>query len=505
MSAAHRRVLYSIAQIRAVEAAALSGLPPGTLMQRAGAAIARHAAALLTAHDGRIVVLAGPGNNGGDALDAAARLAEAGMDVTAWLVADPAALPADAAAALERARACALRLVENAEPASVDLARCDLLIDGLFGIGLARPIAGALRGLVERVNALTRPVLAIDVPSGLDAGTGNIVGPDGVAVRATHTLTFIGDKTGLHTAHGRDQCGSVAVDDLGIDAGLYPPGAAVLNSPAEFAAHLVPRLHNTHKGSFGDVVVVGGAPGMAGAPLLAARAAIHAGAGRVHVAFLDERPAADALHPELMCRPAQTTDFASATVVAGPGMGVGPAAIELMQRVLAVPQPVVLDADALNLAAAHADLRQALIHRHGATLVTPHPLEAARLLGIPVPAIQADRCAAARELSIRLQAHVVLKGSGSIVATPAGRIAINPTGNPGLATAGSGDVLAGLCGALLAQGWAIDAAARGATWMHGRAADLLVEEGVGPIGLTAGELMPAIRRVLNALINGRLR
>jgi hydroxyethylthiazole kinase-like uncharacterized protein yjeF len=263
---------------------------------------------------------------------------------------------------------------------------------------------------------------------------------------------------------------------------------------------LQPRLHNSHKGSFGDAIIVGGAHGMTGAPLLAARAAAFSGAGRVYAAFLGEAPASDTQHPELMCRTAQNMEFSVATVVAGPGLGTSTAALELLRKILTTSSRLVLDADALNLIAAHPDLQQQVRQRAENTLMTPHPLESARLLGTSASAVQSDRIAAARELAVRFQAVAVLKGSGTIIASPRQEAVINITGNPGLATAGSGDVLAGICGALLAQNWPAWQAALGAVWMHGRAADVLVERGIGPIGLTAGELIPAVRQILNTLV-----
>jgi hydroxyethylthiazole kinase-like uncharacterized protein yjeF len=492
--------VYTVDQIRAVEHAALTQLPPGTLMRRAGDAVAKTALRLLGAAHGKVLVLAGPGNNGGDALEAAWRLADAGAEVTVLLFAQPETQSADAQQALQRTRQSAVRIVD---PEQLPIAVTDgwsLVVDGLFGIGLKRPIVGAMRAAVEQVNVLSCPVLAIDVPSGLDADTGGIVGQEGTAVRAPHTMTFIGDKPGLHTCHGRDYAGVVETDDLDIEHQHFPPAQIHLNDPVWFATHLRPRPHNSHKGSYGDAIVVGGAHGMTGAPLLAARAAAFSGAGRVYAVFLDDALACDCMHPELMCRAAQNMEFSMANVVAGPGLGTSVPALELLRKIVTAASHLVLDADALNLVAAHPDLQQQVVRRAGNTVMTPHPLEAARLLGITSGAVQADRLAAARELANRFQAVAVLKGSGTIIAAPKGDIMINTTGNAGLATAGSGDVLAGICGALLAQGWPAWQTALGAVWMHGHAADMLVDQGVGPIGLTAGELIPAVRQTLNMLI-----
>jgi hydroxyethylthiazole kinase-like uncharacterized protein yjeF len=495
--------LYSVAEIRAIEQAALAALPPGSLMQRAGHAAAEWAAVLSgsTQHAAQVLVFAGPGNNGGDALETACRLAQAGLRISVLLYADPARYPPDAQAALQRARSGGVHFPDTARLAELASMDWSLAIDGLFGIGLARPVSGILRTVIESINALACPVLALDVPSGLDADTGNVVGEDGVAVRATHTITFIGDKPGLHTGDSRDHAGEVRVATLQIGDKHFPQPHACLNCIDLFSGRLRRRPHNSHKGSYGDVAVVGGAAGMAGAAILAARAAAKCGAGRVFAAFLEDAPAYDNAQPELMCRSAHELDFASRTLVTGPGLGTSQAAHQMLARALNSAAPLVLDADALNLIAADLGLQHLLAQRRQLAIMTPHPLEAARLLATSSASIQADRVTAARKLAERFAATVILKGSGTVIARPDKFVAINTTGNPGLATAGTGDVLAGICGALLAQGWPEWEAALAATWLHGHAADVLVEQGVGPVGLTAGELIPSVRAALNQLIN----
>ncbi|MEO7495728.1 MAG: NAD(P)H-hydrate dehydratase [Massilia sp.] len=494
------KALYEVAQIRAVEQAAASALAPGALMERAGEAAARLALDLLAQVRVRqVLVLAGPGNNGGDALEVAANLARAGVDVTVIHLPGTAAPAPETARALARARSGSAQFVS--EPSD---AFDGLVIDGLFGIGLARPLAGQARELVSRINALALPVLALDVPSGLDADTGAIVGPDGVALRASATISFIADKPGLHTADGHDVAGEVHVAALGIDPSLLKGARAALSEPALFAAQLAPRRQNSHKGSYGDVAVIGGAPGMGGAAILAARAALYTGAGRVFVAAVGAAPALDSSQPEIMMREAASFDAGARTLVLGPGMGDSAEAIRLLAEALDGAAPLVLDADALNLVAASIDLQQRVARRAGATLMTPHPLEAARLLGTSSAEVQCDRLTAARTLAARHRAVVVLKGSGSIIARADGQVAINPTGNPGLASGGTGDVLSGMCGSLLAQGWPAWEAALGAVWMHGAAADWLVAHGVGPVGMTAGELAGAARAVFNQLVKNQL-
>lgn len=490
--------LYNVAQVRAIEEAAYAGLPAGTLMRRAGEAAARFALELLGGRRDRpVLVLAGPGNNGGDALEAAANLADSGVDATVLFQPGQREISEEAQSAHERARSGTVGFIDMLPPQG-DWA---LVVDGLFGIGLTRPIKGDYRGMVDAVNAMRCPVLALDVPSGLDADTGAVVGPDGVAIRATHTITYLADKPGLHTLDGRDHAGQVRVEMLGVAADLLPAPVARLGSADLFGHHLAPRCHNSHKGSYGDVAVVGGAHGMAGAPVLAARGALHAGAGRVFVALLDAGPGYDSVQPELMFRQAEDFDFTGRTLVIGPGMGDSATAMRLLAKALDSDSPLLIDADAINLIGASPELLARLAGRSAPSVLTPHPLEGARLLGMTTSVVQADRLEAAREMALRTRATVILKGSGSVIAAPDGQIVINPTGNAGLATAGSGDVLSGICGALLAQGWPAWEAAIGAAWIHGAAADLLVAHGIGPIGMTAGELPAAARAVLNLLAN----
>jgi hydroxyethylthiazole kinase-like uncharacterized protein yjeF len=498
-------LLYSVAQVRAIEQAASSQLPPGTLMQRAGEAASTYALALLGGMPtGVVLVLAGPGNNGGDALEVAANLANLGCAVEVVHLAGSGEPSFETARALQRARASTARFIDTPVPGPQHCPHYCLLVDGLFGIGLTRPLSGRARELVELTAGMHCPVLALDVPSGLDADTGAVVGtgagPHGVAVTATHTITFLANKPGLHTGDGCDHAGRVHVHRLETDGPDSISAQARLNGPALFAGCLQPRRRNSHKGSFGDVAVLGGAHGMLGAAILAARAALYAGAGRVFAATVDAGPGVDLAQPEIMLRDAAGFAFDGRTVVAGPGMGNSASAMRLLAKVFEGSGPLVVDADALNLVAASPDLAARLARHEGPAVLTPHPLEAARLLGVTAPIVQADRLENARELAQRLNAVVVLKGAGSVIARPDGEVAINTTGNPGLATGGSGDVLAGLCGTLLAQGWPAWAAARGAVWMHGAAADRLVLEGAGPIGLTAGELPRAIRCEFNALV-----
>ena len=492
--------LYTVAQIRAIEQAALDQLPAGTLMQRAGKAVADAALALLPKDttDRRILIAVGPGNNGGDALVAALELTTHGVAVSIVMPAPPAQLASDARIAFDNAKSKLISHIEfshllNNQP-------WDLVIDGMFGIGLTRAVEGEFRALVNYLNNLSCPILAIDVPSGLNADDGSLVGPDGVAVKASTTISFIANKPGLHTLHGRDYAGAVIVNDLDIPRSLFGVPVAELNRPALFSSSMHPRIHASHKGSHGDLFVMGGASGMTGAVLLAARAGAMTGAGRVFAGFLDTAPPFDPVHLELMCRSAHSLNPTRGAIVVGPGMGMSREANDLLARMLSTNLDLVIDADGLNLLAVEPGLQQRLIQRRAATLLTPHPLEAARLLEIPIEEIQKDRLDAAKKLATKFQSVVIVKGSGSVIANPDNSLVINTTGNPALATAGTGDVLAGLCGSLLAQQWPVWDAALAAVWIHGHAADCMVNEGLGPIGITAPELVHYLRKSLNQLL-----
>ncbi|MBX3624289.1 MAG: NAD(P)H-hydrate dehydratase [Rhizobacter sp.] len=454
--------LHDVAASRLIEQQAQVGLPPHTLMQRAGAAVAALTRALHP-HAQRVWIACGPGNNGGDGLDAAIHLLAAGWSVDVTLIGDPAQLPADAADAYARARAAGVPVGTSTRPARAP----DVAIDAVLGLGSRRPPAGELAALIETLNALTCPVLAVDLPSGLNADTGQAHGE--ACVVADHTLSLLTLKPGLFTGAGRDHAGEVWFESLDVTH----DGASTRLGGAPALAHH--HRHAQHKGSFGDVAVVGGAAGMAGAAWLAARAAHAAGSGRVYVDMLDPAARLDAGRPELMVRPGwwQPATAESSTVVAG--CGGGTAIRQALPRLLSTAGRLVLDADALNAVSADptlASLLSARRSRQRETVLTPHPLEAARLLNTDTTSVQSDRLAAARRLSQQFGSVVVLKGSGSVIAAPDGTLWINGTGNAALASAGTGDVLAGwIGGCWSASGSNALDAARHATWLHGLAAE----------------------------------
>ncbi len=490
-----------------LEARSAAALPPHALMARAGASAAQCLLdALERDPDARALpvwIAAGPGNNGGDALVMAERLHRAGVAVRVCMPIE--VKPDDARWALDSARAAGVA-IESEPPASSDASdafdRFGWLVDGMFGIGLTRPLDGVFATLAAHMTRRARQsgrVLALDVPSGLDSDTGAPVG-GGEALRANATITFIGAKPGQYTAQGRDLCGTLHVATLDVE----PPAAPsiALNATPLFRAHMPPRDYATNKGTFGTLAVVGGDTGMCGAPILAGRMALYGGAGKVHVAFLGEGgPPYDPPHPELMLH--HIDGFALDKMDAlsiGCGMGRSDRAKKVLADVLALDMPKLLDADALNLVAQDDALAAQVAARGGAgdpCILTPHPLEAARLLGTDAKGVQADRIAAARRLSARYAAVVVLKGSGTVIASADGRVAVNPTGNAGLATGGTGDVLGGLIGALLAQKLPPYEASLAGVFLHGLAAETLTGEGVGPAGLTAGELAPQVRSLIN--------
>ncbi|CBW75191.1 Nitric-oxide reductase subunit C (EC 1.7.99.7) [Mycetohabitans rhizoxinica HKI 454] len=497
--------LYDVASLRQIEAQATRSLPARTLMARAG----RAAAAVLL--DNEVPVHAawiavGPGNNGGDALVAACELRRAGVRVHACMPRE--VVPDDARWALQLAREAGVPIGTTIPDT---LQGFDWALDGLFGIGLGRPLDGEFARIAALLSEHARQgarVLALDVPSGLDSDTGNVA-HDGAAVRATDTITFIGAKPGLYMAHGPDLAGRVCIAPLELTAALTTPAGLPpfdvprLNAPTLFASRLPERALASHKGTFGTLAVLGGATGMGGAPLLAARAALYCGAGKIHVGLLDDGvPPYDPVHPELMLSSIHTLALdATSALAIGPGMGRDERAARVLADVLSLNVPIVVDADALNLLAHDASLAARLAGRQAATIITPHPLEAARLLGVDAASVQRDRLGAARRLAERLNAVVVLKGNGTVIAgarDPSHRpLTINPTGNAALATGGTGDVLCGMIGAFAAQRMPPYEAALTAVYLHGAAAESLCADGDGPAGCTAGELAPRVRRLLN--------
>jgi len=384
----------------------------------------------------------------------------------------------------------------SAEHFITELNSSDLLVDALLGTGLQRDVSGDWKVLIKQINQHRIPVLAVDIPSGLHADSGVVMGD---CVRADRTISFIGLKQGMFTAAGVEYCGRALFDDLQIPADVYDavePSAIRLD--VNNACRLMPaaRRATDHKGKFGHVLVVGGGPGMPGAALMAALAAARSGAGLVSIAtHSDHASQMVSQCPELMCHGVQSaTELGkllqrATVVVLGPGLGRSAWASDLFARVLDTDLPLVVDADGLNLLAREKATRSNWV-------LTPHPGEAGRLLASSTAEVQHDRFAAARQITTDYQAVCVLKGSGSLIHDRKDNIAISTSGNPGMATGGMGDVLGGIIAALIAQGLELADAARLATWLHGRAGDMAAADG-GERGMLATDLLPWIRLLMN--------
>lgn len=490
----HTLPLYRANEVRAIERAAFArGVPAQALMRQAGEA----AATLLRARwpqARRIGVLCGQGNNGGDGYVAALALHRSGLSVTVLRAGEPRTPDAlDAARAWQQAGQGTVAL-------DAPLPADDVWIDALFGIGLSRAPDAALAGVLSGVATQQRPVLALDVPSGIDADTG---AAPGAFLPATLTLCFVAAKRGLFTATGREAAGEVCVDTLGLpdprSAGVPATALAVV---ADALREALPRRRvDSHKGHHGRVLCVGGDHGMAGALVLCAEAAARGGAGWVEAWTRPEGVSALNLRrPEVMARVAADADVpsqrmaAADAVAVGPGLGQGDWGRALFEAAVVAGRPLVLDADALNLLARSPRLLPGAI-------LTPHPGEAARLLGVTTAEVQADRFTALEALVARFDAVVVLKGAGTLVGGPGEIPRVIDAGNPGMASAGMGDALTGLVAALRAQGLpAFDAAWVGAL-AHSVAADVAAGVGGGTPpqvrGLLAGDVIEALRAVLN--------
>lgn len=490
------RQLYRAEQVRELDRIAIEdrGVPGFMLMTRAAEA----AFQLLLAKWPRaksIAVMCGAGNNGGDAYVVAALARRHGLDVTAYMAAPADKLKGDALTAWQMAEEAGVPM--RACDAAVDPG-ADVIVDGLLGTGLSGDVRPGYAALIDSINASGRPVLALDIPSGLCSDTGSILG---TAIRANHTISFIGMKQGLLTGSGRACAGGLHYDDLQVPEGVLEalePASERLDV-ADLAEHLPPRRQDAHKGGNGHVMIIGGGEGMGGAVAMAARAALRTGAGLVSVATWPAHvPGIIAQAPEVMVHGVSSgqeleplLEHANVLVV-GPGLGQTPWSEQLLQKAAATGKAMVLDADALNIVAAQRVVRE---FPRANWLLTPHPGEASRLLGCDTASIQRDRFAAVAELQARYGGTVILKGSGTLV-TSGNTISLCPYGNPGMATAGMGDVLSGICGALLAQGIALQQAASVAVSIHGRAADMAAAEG-GQRGLQATDLLPWVRRLVN--------
>ena len=508
--------LYNISAIRAIEREQFAAMPSFTLMQQAGSAVAAAAQNLSQpAAAEPILALAGNGNNGGDAIVAATELRQAGYNARLVFCGNPEALPEDAARALKAWQTAGYEILTAAHISDSSGALClppaQLLIDGIFGIGLSRPPHGIWRQLIDATNCHPAPVLAIDVASGLDADSGCDIGVRGekvanaanaaTAIRAAKTVTFFGGKPGLYTGDGIELSGEVEIAPLTLPAELPAPCGWLMKAAPPLTR--LRRSKNSHKGSYGTVALAGGADGMLGALVLAARATARLGAGKTIACALGSCPPVDWQHPDIMWRNIADIPFDSATCFAvGMGLGTSAMAAEQLARLLTVPAPLLVDADGLTLLAQDSSQRRQVAARQHGTIFTPHPGEAARLLDSDYAAIAADRCAAAAAIARDWRTTVVLKGAGSIIQTPEQPFIICGAGNPGLARGGSGDILSGMITALLAQTEDTAFATATGTWLHAAAADRLAQQN-GALGVNINQLADtATELVRDALASG---
>lgn len=459
-----------------------SGISGFTLMRRAGQAVF-NALCEHYSEAKHLLVLCGAGNNAGDGYVVARLAKQQGMIVNVVSLIDPEDLKGDA-------RQAYLQWAELGELSSADknlINDADIIVDALLGTGISRDVSGEWNKWIEAVNSTVKPMIAVDVPSGLDALTGEI---KGVAMRANTTVSFIGLKTGLFTASGKACCGDIVFDSLGISEDSYrdvEAMAELLNLPT-----LPARTHDSHKGLHGHVLVVGGNVGMPGAVILTARAALRSGAGMVSVVTRTEHISAVAaacpeatVHGSVNGELPSTLSSKISCVAIGPGLGQNAWAHRLLTESVALEKPMVLDADALNLVASNK-IELALPH-----IITPHPGEAARLLSVSTSEIQSDRFAAAQKLQKLMGGTVVLKGSGTIV-FDGDQLKVCPFGNPAMAVAGMGDVLTGVIAALIAQGMELNLAAEAGVCLHAMAGDLAADG--DDRGVLASDVIDQLRR-----------
>jgi NAD(P)H-hydrate epimerase len=486
--------LYRAEEVRELDRKAIvgRGIPGYTLMCRAAAATLE-ALRQRWPKAQRVVVLCGVGNNGGDGY-ALARLGHAEkLDARVLFLGDPDKLTGDARQARED---CLAAGVSVASYTPAPLSSADIIVDALLGTGLQRAVTGEWAQAIGAVNECSAPVVSIDIPSGLDADTGRI---HGVGVRATLTVTYIGLKRGLFTAQARAYCGDIRFDSLAVPADIYPevPSTARRYAGEDIEWLLPPRERDAHKGDCGHVLVVGGDHGMGGAARMAAESAARVGAGLVSVATRHEHAAAQAaIRPEIMFRGVEDSHEFSvaarrATAIAvGPGLGQGAWGQLMWKQVLGHSGVKVVDADALNLLAAQT-------RRSEDWILTPHPGEAGRLLGVSAAEVEEDRFAAVEALQTRYGGVCILKGAGTLVLGSDGCVTVCEGGNPGMGSGGMGDLLSGVLVGLLAQGLRLEDSARLGVFLHNAAADRVA--GRGERGMLATDLLPELRRLVNGL------
>ncbi|MCC7126009.1 MAG: NAD(P)H-hydrate dehydratase [Acidobacteria bacterium] len=498
------------------------GVPSIVLMENAGRQVVAALEALQEDLAERsVAIVAGKGNNGGDGFVVARTLHQRAVDATVFLVGRVAEVKGDARINLDILGRLGVTVIEVADEGTWELhfsevSQHDLIVDALFGTGLSAPLTGLYETVVADINGSGLPVVSIDMPSGLSADTSDVIGP---CVEATVTVTVGAPKIPLILPPAERKSGEVVIADIGIPLGVleHLDGPRLdLITRDSLRPLLPPRPADSHKGDYGRLLIVAGSTGKAGAAALAARGALRSGAGLVTVACpRSVLPTVAALGMEYMTEPLEETPAGTVTyaaaeavlatradvLVMGPGLGQGEGVSTFVREIVEKSAaPLVLDADALN---AFADDPASLVGREGrAVIITPHPGEMARLAGCGVEDVQANRVGIATDIATRHKLYVVLKGYRTVVATPEGRVHVNPTGSPGMATGGTGDVLAGMLAAWLAQGLDAEAACRVAVYLHGAAGEL-ADAAVGEVSMVAGDLAEHIGAALLELTGRR--
>ena len=514
------RPVFTAAEMRSLDRRAIAelGIPGAALMEQAGRGAAAALMEMLPAlgaprRGARVTIVCGKGGNAGDGFVVARWLRRRDIHPVVLLAARPDEIGGDAASKLAALRRAGVRpiVVEEAAHAASRMADAHVVVDALLGTGARGAPTGLTAALIEGINASGRPVIALDIPSGLPSDGGP---PSGPAVRATATFTFAGLKYGLVVSPGLDFAGRVTVVPIGIPDAEVARGIRLwLVERADIAARFPPRPRDAHKGTYGHLLIVGGSLGKTGAAALAARAAMRAGAGLVTVATAtSQQPVVAGLVVESMTEPLAETAVGSVALEArervlelaaardavalGPGLGVDPETQELARGLArALDRPLVLDADALSALAGRLELLRGVL---APRCLTPHPGEMARMLGVTVADVQRDRVGTASNVATAYGVHVALKGATTVVAVPDGRVFLNPTGNPGMASGGTGDALTGILGALLAREMDPTDALVAAVYLHGLAGDLAAAR-LGEESLVAGDLIEALPDAFAAL------
>ncbi len=482
--------LYTAQQSRELDRIAIAefGIAGISLMQKAANAVWKEICERWSSVSS-IIVFCGAGNNAGDGYLVATLALQAGLKVKVYSLSELKNLSGDTLKACQTYQKAGGKIKRFSPPFKQPP---ELIVDALFGTGLSRDVSGDYAQAVQAINNCACPVIAVDIPTGLNADAGRIMAN---AVKADVTVTFIALKQGLFTADASEQCGEIVFADLDVPTEVF---ATVPHSAERLAEFVLPRRHrNAHKGSFGHLLVIGGEIGFSGAARLAAEAGLRSGAGLVSVATRAVHAGLlNAGRFELMCHPAEAVSELKPllnkanVIVLGPGLGQQAWGQELFAAAILQPQPLVIDADGLNLLANYPNY-----HYHSNRILTPHPGEAARLLKCSTAEINADRFAAVKEIQGIYGGIVVLKGAGTLI-FDGKDIFVSTTGNPGMASGGMGDVLAGIIGGLLAQGFSPAQATKTGVYLHGAAADFAAAE-QGERGLLASDLMPFIRKLIN--------